>query len=201
MKKKLLIFFGIILVFLGLFGVNYSINASRAQALYAQSRYSQQATELSPENIYSNYLHAKKLYPWNFYFSAYTGETFFYSLSKYKGDDIVQHNEFIKDIASHGLKTNPYNTQLIYLNMRMLQLESPKLALEYWLLFVDWCFWNGYNHSVLAELYAKSGMYENALNELKYLEKSPKLLDHTKHLVDDAWLQEIKQPPVSPDTK
>jgi hypothetical protein len=30
------------------------------------------------------------------------------------------------------------------------------------------------------------------MNELRYLEKNPKLLDHTKHLVDDAWLLEMK---------
>ncbi len=189
------------MILLGFFSVNYSINASRAQAIYTQSRYSQRAAELSPENIYSNYLHATKLYPWNFYFSAYAGEALFYNLSNYEGDELVHCNEIIEEIARQGLETNPYNTQLIYLNMRMLQLESPKSALEYWQKFVDWYFWSDYNHSVLAELYAKSGMYENALNELKYLEKFPKLLDHTKHLIDDAWLLEMKQPLLAPGDK
>ena len=192
MKKKLLLVFGIVLVLVGLLGVNYSINATKAQVMYAKSRYTQGSKSLSPELVYSNYVSVANLYPYNFYFSAYAGEKLFYNISNSNSQEAAEKLEIIKDIASNGIKINPYNSQLVYLHMRMLEKESPKAALDYWQKFVDWYFWNDYNHSVLAELYAKSGMYEKAMNELKYLEKNPKLLDHTKHLIDDAWLFEMK---------
>jgi hypothetical protein len=193
MKKIFLVVFGIILIFIGVLGVNYSIKASRAQALYEQSRYSEKGNTLSPELVYANYIHATKLYPYNFYFSAYAGEKFFYNLSQYSDDELAQKLNIISDIANHGIEINPYNEQLIYLHMRMLEKDSPRAALEYWQNFVNWYFWKDYNHSVLAELYAKVGMYEKAMNELRYLQKNPKLLDHTKHLIDDAWLLEMKK--------
>jgi len=192
MKKKLLFVFGIVLLLFGLLGARYSINATRAQVMYAKSRYAQGSKSLTPESVYSNYVYAANLYPYNFYFSAYAGENFFYNISNYNSREAAENLEIIKEIAADGIEINPYNSQLIYLHMRMLETESPKAALDYWQKFVDWYFWNDYNHSVLAELYAKSGMYEKAMNELKYLEKNPKLLDHTKHLIDDAWLFEMK---------
>ena len=192
MKKNLLFVVGIVFVLAGLFGIGYSIKATKAQVIYAKSRYSKSSKNLSPELVYSNYVYASNLYPYNFYFSAYAGEFFFYNLASYKGQKALGKLAIIRDIASDGIKINPYNSQLIYLHMRMLETESPKVALEYWQKFVNWYFWNDYNHSVLAELYAKTGMYEKAMNELKYLESNPKLFDHTKHLIDDAWLLEMK---------
>lgn len=181
-----------VLVLAGLFSIGYSIKATKAQVMYAKSRYSQSGKSLSPDLVYSNYVYASNLYPYNFYFSAYAGEKFFYNISNYKSQEAAEKLKIVKNIASYGAEINPYNSQLIYLHMRMLETESPKVALDYWQKFVDWYFWNDYNHSVLAELYAKSGMYEKAMNELRYLEKNPKLLDHTKHLIDDAWLLEVK---------
>jgi hypothetical protein len=192
MKKKLLLFVGIVFVLIGLFGIRHSINATKAQVIYAKSRYAKGSKKLSPEEVYSNYIYAVNLYPYNFYFAAYAGEKIFYNLHNYKGQELEEKTEIVKDIAGDGIKINSYNSQLIYLHMRMLEKDSPWAALACWKKFVDWYFWNDYNHSVLAELYAKSGMYEKAMNELKYLEKNPKLLDHTKRLIDDAWLSEMK---------
>lgn len=192
MKKVFLLIIGVILIAAGIYGVIYSVKATKAQVLYTLSRYSDKADSMSPEEIYSNYKAAMKLYPYNFYFSAYAGEKFFYNFSNYSEDELKDIVENVKSIAEDGIKINPYNSQLVYLHMRMLERTSVAKALEYWKKYVDWVFWNDYNHSVLAELYAKNGMYDKAFDQLKFLERS-KYLEHTRHVIDDAWILEMKK--------
>jgi len=64
--------------------------------------------------------------------------------------------------CDRGLALNHMKSQLRLLKAWALARQSPIEGARYWEEFVDWDYWDEYNHRVLVELYARAGELERA---------------------------------------
>ncbi len=64
--------------------------------------------------------------------------------------------------CDRGLAVNHMKSQLRLLKAWALARQSPIEGARYWEEYVDWDYWDTYNHRVLVELYARAGELERA---------------------------------------
>ena len=64
-------------------------------------------------------------------------------------------------------------------------------AIETWHAYLDWAFWDSFNHAVMVELYSQGGRYEDAMDELAWV-RGPKDLAYARQTIKDAWQEEMR---------
>ena len=137
-------------------------------------------------------------YPYDYRLCVWIGEGAFYGW----GGSPDTHDGPLLDVASvwceRGLSMNPHSRSLRLLRTRVLELEAPSDAAAYWEDFVEWDFWDPFNHAVLAGLAARAGGFVKALRSLEMTRNSP-YYDDTRKDIRRAWKIELsRMPQVSP---
>lgn len=181
LKDILLRVSGAVVALVAALALLHSVRAARAQGLYAAIRFKPDAA------LFARAEKAYRLYPRDFRLCAHAaveGYARLYAASE-PADRIKWHAEAMK-WGERGLRLNPYMRKLNLVKTRLLESTSPARALEFWRVYVEWHYWNRYNHSVLAELCAVNGRFEDALGELDMARGGPGY-KHARKRVMELW--------------
>lgn len=179
---------GMLLLSLAGFGVWYGVRTSHAQGLYFASKYGRWKGD--PDKILAAAEAAHARYPHNDELCIWTAETAYYRHL----DVPVPAAEALRTAAetwcARGLALNPYASPLRLLDVRLTQRRSLAEAISKWEAYVDWQYWEPYNHAVLVELYARAGRYDDALDSLALI-KGRAHHAEAKQWLASAWREEI----------
>ncbi|MCX7591089.1 MAG: hypothetical protein N2255_05615 [Kiritimatiellae bacterium] len=187
----LVTFSALLLVFSGA-GVIHGVRAGRAQVLYHDAKYSIAAHE--PDGILRRCEVAQKLYPFNYYFHIWAAENAWRAyLGAAANEGRTRWLEAARFWCDTGLACNPYRSELRTLKMRLLAMDSVEEAIRYWRSYLDWHFWEPYNHALMVELYAKAGDFERAVAEMRWVRGSRHYED-ARRILDEAWAREVRFP-------
>lgn len=181
----------LLLAALCLICIVHGIRAGVAQGLYFRAKFGSDREDLG--RIVHGCKTACRLYPANYYFAMWTAETAYYRWEADKGLDHAL--EAARKWCDAGLRVNHYRSSLRLLKMRLLRMDSTGEATTYWQEYVDWHFWNPHNHAVLAELYADSGRWGKAMQELRWVKGSP-YYEHTRRTINGLWREQMKPPEI-----
>ncbi|OVE75826.1 hypothetical protein BVX97_03160 [bacterium E08(2017)] len=176
-------------------GIIHGSVAASSHAIYKAVRYrpENEVTRAPLEN--SN--RAEKsysLYPYNYYFCIWTAENCWYNRHDDDGGEIETRVLAAERWCDRGLELNSRKSQLRLLKARLMARRDARKAAEYWREYVDWDFWDSFNHAALAELYAAAGDIESAMNQLKWLTK-PSDLEYARNEINAAWKREMSGNP------
>lgn len=185
MKRIAMPVFGLLLASLSIVGVVHGVRAALAQALYGRAKYGDWKEQ--PERILEACERADALYPWNYYFCAWAAERAFYADDR--GDTRVDRRAAAARWCERGLALNPYAMELRLLDARLAEARSPAEAARKWAGYVDWHFWEPYNHAILVELYARAGQYENAMQSMRWVAGS-RYEREARAALRSAWQRE-----------
>lgn len=161
---------GALMLALGCGGFVHAARATVAAVRYQSAKYG--VPRPAPERVLNLCRTAYAWYPWNYYFSIEAAEQA-YRESERLSTNAVAWREQAKWWCGRGLAQNPYKSQLRRLQTRFLWEESPSQAIAYWTAYTDWHYWEPYNHTVLAELHAAAGEFEEAGRELELIRGFP----------------------------
>jgi len=181
---------GGILLVLGCAGVLHAARASAAQWLYGALRYGAERPCGEALEIASL---AWRLYPWNFWLCAHAAELAFARSHEAEPGERAALTSAAGRWCARSLGLNPYKRNMNVLNARLLQLESPARAVEFWRRHVELQYWSRYNHGLLAELSAAAGEFAEAARELEMARGGPGYED-ARARVMAAWEKEKQQP-------
>jgi hypothetical protein len=165
----------------------YGVRAGIAQALYFKAKYGSDRDRFPL--IAARCESAWRLYPFNYYFAMWTAEKAYYGREADTLDSAMVQSA--ARWCDAGLKLNPYRSSLRLLKMRLLRMQSLNQAISYWEAYVDWDFWNPYNHAVLAELYASGGRWGKAMQALQWVKGSPYYND-TRRTLNELWREQMR---------
>jgi hypothetical protein len=136
---------------------------------------------------------AGRLYPWNFYLCAHAAELAFARSHEAEPAERPALTSAAGRWCARSLRLNPYKRNMNVLNARLLQLESPARAAEFWRRYMELQYWSRYNHALLAELCAGAGEFAEALMALEMARGGPGY-DDARARVMAAWEKEKRQP-------
>jgi len=165
-------------------GIVHGSRAAAAQWMYERAKYG--ADRASLPRVLALCESAQGLYPLNYYFCLWAAEQAYYA-SGAAGREAAR--AAADRWCERGIALNPYNRELQIIRVRLWQERSPGLAAAQWARYVDWQFWDPYNHALLAELYAEAGEIEQALAELEWGRRSPYCAVARGRLLE-AWERE-----------
>ncbi len=75
--------------------------------------------------------------------------------------------------SKRGLAANSYGWRLSVTRAKVLAETSPDEAVRFWERYVEWHYWEPFNHAYLAELHARAGDTGRALHVLRRIEGMP----------------------------
>ena len=179
---------GFFLVAVCLVGIRHGIKAALAQANYHRTKY-REAARLSTSEADARCEVAHRLYPYNYHYVAWMAERAFYGGDGGADTDRVIAGKW----CARGLKMNPYKAQFHLVHAYVLAERSPTEAARAWENYVDWDFWDPFNHAVLAELYASAGMLREAAAALFWVPDTPHYR-WAREALREAWARELRQP-------
>ena len=104
----------------------------------------------------------------------------------------MQTRRVLADLwCQRGLELNAFNSQLRLLEVRLLMDDALKEAIGKGEAYVEWQFWEPFNHVFLAELYAKDVRYKDAVESLAWA-KGSRYASEARQRVLDAWHAEMQ---------
>ncbi|MGQ9661430.1 MAG: hypothetical protein ACUVWX_03720 [Kiritimatiellia bacterium] len=189
MRASVVTSLAVVLLVLSLPGLVHGICAALAQRLYHEAKYGGAAHDV--DTILRHCTAAQRLYPFNYYFHIWAAENAYYR-SREAAEATAQARllEAARQWCDTGLRQNHYRSELRTLKMRLLEMESVEKAIAYWKSYLEWHFWEPYNHAVMVELYAKAGQFEQAIEEMKWV-RGTRHYEEAKQKLHAAWAQEI----------
>lgn len=152
-----------------LLGVAHSIRVEVAQSIYFNIKYGAARNDLSA--IFKRSEIAHRIYPFNYYLCMWVAETA-YENGCAGGTESQEQINIARRWCDRGLKLNFYRSELREIKTRLLARESPDAAVSYWKEYVNWHFWEPYNHGVMAELLAGAGRFDLAEKALYWVKGS-----------------------------
>ncbi len=188
------------LLFISGIYVFYGIRAGIAQTIYhkAKVRTALLAASLESDNgetkypaKYDDYImdqcdKAQRLYPYNYRLLAWGADEAFNHSQKVASGDRQEYINVAETLCNNGLSLNRYMMPLPFIKMQLLCLTSIKDGTEYWEQFVEWDYWNSYNHAVLAGLYAAGGKFGKAMQSLQFIKGTEDYAEANK-IVQYYW--------------
>jgi hypothetical protein len=184
---------GALLVALGIFGAHYAWRASRAHLLYYHAKHGAGREDLP--TILRSIEKAHRLYPHNYRFCTWAAEQAFHSRSEVRGEEREGRCRAAENWTDVGLGLNRFSGPLQLLKARLLARRDPAAAAAGWARYVNWHFWEPYNHAVLVDLYASSGDFDRASDELDWVRGSEHY-EWALGRLQDAWRKEMTLPPL-----
>jgi hypothetical protein len=186
---------GALLVAVGIFGAHYGWSATRAHWLYRDAKYGSQRDDVPA--ILRACEAAHRLYPHNYFFCIWAAEQAYHSRNEVYGEDRERRCRAAENWCNVGLSQNHYKSQFQLLKARLLERRDPASAASHWARYVDWHFWEPYNHAVLVDLYASAGNFDGAADSLDRVRGSEHY-EWALGRLQDAWKQEMRRPPAGP---
>lgn len=183
---------GAALVLLGVIGLGYSICAGFAHIGVYRLRHGALGAEgCDMRRALAVAERCHRLYPRNFYLAVWAGPAIAYRDGT--GLSPEERHRLADLWVSRGLALNPYRRVLRLLRARLMCETSPKAAAEYWEQYVDWHYWDAFNHAMLVEFFAKSGQIVKAMQSLSMTRGSP-YYDGAHQEITAAWTREKEMP-------
>ncbi len=189
MRRLGIVVAGLALAVIGVAGVVHGVRAELAQLLYFQCKYG--PWKADPDRAFVAAERAHGFYPYNDLLCILTAETAWYTRVDEAGGERVDRLDTAARWCAAGQALNPWSSQLRMLDMRLTERHSLREAVRKWEAFVDWQYWEPYNHVVMVELYGKAGRYREALERLALLESRPPFYQDAQRALNDAWRAEI----------
>ncbi|MBL7077531.1 MAG: hypothetical protein ISS31_08665 [Kiritimatiellae bacterium] len=183
---------GALLVALGIFGAYYASRASRAYRLYHHAKYGDAREDLPA--VLRSIEKAHRLYPHNYRFCTWAAEQAYKNRNKVRGEDRERRCRAAENWTDVGLSLNHFSGPLHLLKARLLERRDPVAAVASWTKYVNWHFWEPYNHAVLVDLHASAGDFDRAADELDWV-KGSEHYEWALGRLQDAWRQEMALPP------
>lgn len=171
----------------------HSMRAAASALFYHSVKYGRYAEAEPPCFATAEWAH--KAYPHNYHLCVWAGETAFYTAGRVDAEESDRRYMLAAQWAMRGLQLNPYSSQLQLLHARMLAREDPCAAAESWREYVDWHYWEPFNHAVLAEFEAECGWFERAAESLLRAQRSSHY-PAAKAAVMTAWRQAMQPPEI-----
>ena len=171
---------GAILFLVSIAGILQATRAGVAQIIYYHSRYI--SPDSGSETIVKQCETAHSFYPYNYYFCIWAGENAYHNRGK---GNTARSRELLvaaKNWAGIGHDLNPYNSELAVLMTDVLSGTSIDDAISLWESYLDWNFWEPFNHFVMIDLYIKAGRLEEAEEALYWLQDTKYFTDLAKRL-------------------
>ena len=193
-----------VLILISGFYIFYSVRAGMAQVIYFQTKKKCSLADSSlqggsGQEVYSlNQLISKcqkadRLYPYNYRLMAWGAEEAFERSQNSIGVERVDYLDFTGMLCDRGLSLNRYMMPMPFIKMQLLCLKSIKEGTEYWEEYVEWDYWNSYNHAVLAGLYAADGKFGEAMQSLQFIKGTVDFAEANK-IVQDYWEADSAMP-------
>jgi hypothetical protein len=183
---------GVALLVVSAVGAVHGVRAAAAQATYYRAKYG--SARDRPLRILEVCRAAHRLYPFNYYFCAWAVEQAYHSAFTLPVDQAAARFALAEQWCATGLGLNPHKTQLRLFEARLLERESLAEATAAWEAYVDWHFWDPFNHAVLVEFYSKAGDYGKALQALEWVRGS-EYAARAGQILQEAWDREREMPP------
>jgi hypothetical protein len=184
---------GALLVALGIFGAQYGLRASQAHRLYKHAKYGDGAEDLP--RVLRAIEKAHRLYPHNYRFCAFAAERAYQERNTKHGEERERLCRAARNWTDVGLALNRFSGPMQLLHARLLAREAPAAAAASWAKYVQWHFWEPYNHAVLVDLYASAGDFDRASYELDWV-KGSEHYEWALGRLRDAWRKEMTLPSV-----
>jgi len=191
MRTFLSILAGILILALSACGILHGMRAGVAQGLYRQAKFG--SVRDKPRGIFRRCERARRLYPYNYYFCILASEKAYDRARSLRGAGKADLMAISEKWCDEGLALNRYRRKLRVLKAKHLRRRSPDEAVMYWEEYVDWHFWDPYNHALLADIYASAGYFGKALESLEWV-KGSEHYDRVAASVRHAWRGEMKSP-------
>lgn len=170
---------GLALVAVSVAGAIYAVRAGWSQHLYWRVKYGPERRDV--DAVLRLGATAHRLYPHNYNLCMWIAE---HAPSR-SGSDLAGAYGLAEEWCDRGLSLNPYPRGLRFLKMCLLHRTSVADALAYWKEYVEWQFWEPYNHAVLVDLYVATGQLDEAERSLHWVKGSPHF-KNAKQLLDAA---------------
>jgi tetratricopeptide (TPR) repeat protein len=197
MKKSAWVSLAAILAVLSVCGLVHGIRAALANTLYFQAKYGSEKD--NPTAIFALYEQAHWWYPFNYNFCILAAETAYYSSFAVDPKEAARRRLLAARWCDTGLRLDFHKSQLRLLKTRLLATDSLPAAIRYWNDYVDWQYWEPYNHAVLVELYAQAGDFDKALESLALTKGSDSYNDASRKFVEIWDLEKtLKSPSGTP---
>ena len=185
------------LLSISLFYIVYSVRVGAAQAIYFKTKNNQLVpSDFQPENndIFLQCQKAQKLYPYNHLLLSWGAEEAFARSEKSEGAEKIYYIKLAEALCDRGLALNRYLMPLPFIKTQLLCMRSIKDATIYWEEYVEWDYWNSYNHAVLSSLYAADGRFVEAMSSLQLIKGSEDYAEADK-MVQKYWKADAAKPP------
>lgn len=107
----------------------------------------------------------------------------------------VDHGVELADVrlwCDRGLALNPHAPRLNHIDAEIIAATSPRDALVQWQKYLDWCFWDTFNHYYVVELLARAGRFEDAFQHLRWL-KGRTHYDDARRIIRYEWQEQERQ--------
>lgn len=189
MRRFARVLLGLGLLALAVAGTGYGLRASRAQAEYYRAKYG--ALRNQPAKALALAESSHDQYPLSFYLCAWAAEVAYYGDWGAEEPGPLARRQLAQRWCERGLALNGWYRPLRLLEVRLVAEHSLPDAIRLWERYVDWQFWDPYNHAVLVDLYSSAGRYEQAVEALA-LVKGSSSEKAARRQVQQAWADEIK---------
>ena len=136
-------------------GAVHGVRAAGAFADYHRAKWG--SGKDRPELALDLCARARSQYPWNYRACEFAADTALDTAGQRRGEEQDLWLERAEEWSEDGLRLNPYDGDLRLVKTRVLETASLREALDYWKTYVDWEYWDPFNHAVLADLYARAG--------------------------------------------
>jgi hypothetical protein len=174
----------------------YAIRAGHAQVIYYQAKNGKTLPVISNggnKSIFSQCQKAQLLYPHNYRLFLWSAEEVFNRSIEVAGDEQKEYRKVAGILCDRGLDLNCYLMPLPLIKTQLLSLKSIKEGIGYWEKYVEWDYWNSYNHAVLAGLYAADGKFGKAMQSLQFIKGTEDFAAADK-IVQDYWKADSAMP-------
>jgi len=178
-RQRIRLASGILLLLIAGYGIVYAARVATAQWEYKRLKYgyyTDTRSEIPPPKDIRQFLSTCEriynLYPHNYYCFVLVADKAFtaaYDAKEFKEyQRYMRSAEYWDDIA---LRTNPYNSEVCYTHVRILQENGGMYdAIDFWRdVVLEREFWNPDRHEVMAQLYLRAKMTSMAIEELPWL--------------------------------
>lgn len=184
---------GLALLCLSTSGIVYGTRAALAHIMYFNAKYGRFTNQA--EYVARRCDGADRLYPFNYRFCCLAGTELYYAGQRAADP---WKSEFFKRArywCDKALDLNPHKRPARLLDVRLLG-EEGELgeSIRRWEEYVDWDFWEPYNHALLVELYSRAGDFDKATEALTWVRGS-RYEDYAGRELRDAWEREMLPPP------
>lgn len=162
---------GVVVGIVGLVGVFQSARFAVSSALYRQARYGEyvggERREVRALGLANA---AYRLDPENHNFWSWLADRL---AGAYEADRNPEMKAGAALWAERGLAVNRYGWRVNVVHTKVLAETAPGDALLFWSRYVDWHYWEPFNHAYLSELNARTGDFSKALEVLRRIEGMP----------------------------